>query len=420
MWPTAMMTRTSNNDVFGGHWWQFAYSQVTRRLASEAMSAEPAPADPWQHLIQARGYRLIGEIEQAEAELAAVVVSGSRRCEVLAGSPVRPLGWDKANVPSPTGRRPSNWPATTRCPGFTAGVGMPSVASRRRPMPILRKPPHSRRMNSTSSSKPAGGWWDRIRRSCMSSARRNSIPIRPGRCTRLIRRPGCPTSRSRGPIVPDNLDGGVVAVRGCGRGSVYALTHVYSPDERGVLLMITKRSRCRLWPHGVLIEDFVPGRSVQPNYEKFHRLPVVLAMAAARSWSSRRRPRSRSESAIHHEIASSFWLNIDGLPSGTSAERSARASRRLSIWDLLLRNSKHLGHERKTYGSLCECRCGTRPFEPPGRGPKYEIPESALNGPMPGLDTRNGWCRLRRSMRDEIRRTGPPLQCRRSGTVRSR
>ena len=61
----------NNNGVFGQYFWQYAFDQAIRSLALEAMSEELVTGDPWHHLIQARGYRLIGETEQAEAELAA-------------------------------------------------------------------------------------------------------------------------------------------------------------------------------------------------------------------------------------------------------------------------------------------------------------------------------------------------------------
>ena len=62
--------------IFNEHWWQFGYGQAMRRLAAETMSnGQPSPDDPWQRLIQARGYRLIGEIEKSDAELAAAVAA---------------------------------------------------------------------------------------------------------------------------------------------------------------------------------------------------------------------------------------------------------------------------------------------------------------------------------------------------------
>jgi tetratricopeptide (TPR) repeat protein/WD40 repeat protein len=59
--------------------------------------------------------------------------------------------------------------------------------------------------------------------------------------------------------------------------SVYALSHVYSPDERTVLLMIHKSRPLRIWVNGEFLEDYVPGEyPTQPHYEHFHRVPIVL------------------------------------------------------------------------------------------------------------------------------------------------
>jgi tetratricopeptide (TPR) repeat protein/serine/threonine protein kinase len=53
------------------NWHELLQLQAQRREALRLIQREGAPDDPWQHLIQARGYRLIGEIEKSDAELAA-------------------------------------------------------------------------------------------------------------------------------------------------------------------------------------------------------------------------------------------------------------------------------------------------------------------------------------------------------------
>ena len=60
------------------NWWWFAWSQQLRREAWIALHLEASPADPWSHLIQARGYRLIGETEKAEQELAAASATAAK------------------------------------------------------------------------------------------------------------------------------------------------------------------------------------------------------------------------------------------------------------------------------------------------------------------------------------------------------
>lgn len=69
-------------------WWELAAGQILRREAWQVITGK-APADPWQHLIQARGYRLIGEEKNGNAELAAAENAWQRMLE-LAGDDPRP------------------------------------------------------------------------------------------------------------------------------------------------------------------------------------------------------------------------------------------------------------------------------------------------------------------------------------------
>ncbi|MCA9135274.1 MAG: tetratricopeptide repeat protein [Planctomycetales bacterium] len=73
----------NNRGIFNQFWWQFAYDQAMRRIAFEVLHGGPYPADPWQHLIQARGYQTIGESELAEAELAAAETAAAGNNEAL-------------------------------------------------------------------------------------------------------------------------------------------------------------------------------------------------------------------------------------------------------------------------------------------------------------------------------------------------
>lgn len=60
---------------FSKYWWEYSHFLATRRRAWELIRNRAPPADPWLHMIQARGYRLIGENELAEKELAAAVAA---------------------------------------------------------------------------------------------------------------------------------------------------------------------------------------------------------------------------------------------------------------------------------------------------------------------------------------------------------
>ncbi len=58
------------------NWHELIHVQALRREALRLIQGREPGDDPWQPLIQARGYRLIGEMEQADRELAAAATTG--------------------------------------------------------------------------------------------------------------------------------------------------------------------------------------------------------------------------------------------------------------------------------------------------------------------------------------------------------
>jgi tetratricopeptide (TPR) repeat protein/serine/threonine protein kinase len=61
---------------YPNYWWHLVHTQTLRAEALRAFHGADAPTDdPWQHLIQARGYRLIGETERSNEELSMAVAS---------------------------------------------------------------------------------------------------------------------------------------------------------------------------------------------------------------------------------------------------------------------------------------------------------------------------------------------------------
>jgi serine/threonine protein kinase/WD40 repeat protein/Flp pilus assembly protein TadD len=63
--------KSAVKDTYGGAWWTWAEDQAARRAAWMELRGADSLQDPWQHLIQARGFQLIGEQEKSVAELAA-------------------------------------------------------------------------------------------------------------------------------------------------------------------------------------------------------------------------------------------------------------------------------------------------------------------------------------------------------------
>lgn len=67
--------KSAVKDAHGGAWSTWAEDQAARRAAWNELRGDAAFQDPWQHLIRARGFRLIGEQDKSLAELAAADVN---------------------------------------------------------------------------------------------------------------------------------------------------------------------------------------------------------------------------------------------------------------------------------------------------------------------------------------------------------
>jgi hypothetical protein len=103
------------------NWNELAYLQALRREAWSRMNSAAAPDDPWQHLIQSRGFQMIGEGERAHQENSKF------------GWPAHVWflnGTVKKASPRPIGRRSSTSQAMTREPGSTGADGTSHAASR--------------------------------------------------------------------------------------------------------------------------------------------------------------------------------------------------------------------------------------------------------------------------------------------------
>ena len=100
--------------------------------------------------------------------------------------------------PKPFGTGASPSPKTIRCPGFSAAAGMRSAANGNWRTPTMPKRRPSLHTNSVSSSKPAGGWRDRIRVACISTVHRKLRLTPQSQSIPSIQRRDCRTSRFPG------------------------------------------------------------------------------------------------------------------------------------------------------------------------------------------------------------------------------
>ena len=91
---------TSVRDVNNGYWHTPGRRSSHASASLVEVRGQDAPEDPWHHLIVARGHRLLGEIDNCEAELAAAVAAAPENAGRLDG----PRGALRTVAAATTGR----------------------------------------------------------------------------------------------------------------------------------------------------------------------------------------------------------------------------------------------------------------------------------------------------------------------------
>jgi len=295
------------------HWWYFATIQAVRKEAGRVVHGVEAD-DPWQHLIQARGYRLIGETEQSETELAAAVDAAGNDPEVWLARAELLGRWGEIKRAHAEWQQvvdlkkddPDIW--LQRAAWYSKqGKTEQAEADWRRAVELARDDPmlwirrgrwyaqrgeqekaeadfaHAASLTPNELNKfLEAGWWvigpypANLAEFCPPEL--NPDPSQPLRTidpeSGVSDEPHPWVNVSTGKYGAVDLSG----VPGSEQGSsIYALAQIYSPDDRSVLLMIDRDKTWRVWVNGELIDDYVPREgTVQPWYEKAHRLPISL------------------------------------------------------------------------------------------------------------------------------------------------
>ena len=262
-------------------WNELAYFQALRREACRLIRPGEPFSDPWQRLIQARGYRLIGELEKADEELEAAVADASKdttfwmaRANLLSlwNDPKRPAEPDWRRAVELAGDDPLPWILRGR---WYAERGQQEKAD------VDFAKAASLTPNELNKFLEVG-WWvvgpypPDLREFCPPE-----LDPDPSRPVHIVDpKTGLSDQTVKWRSVPTGLGGRVeLASSPVWRenASVYAMVHVYSPMEQTKLLMIPRTESLRVWVNGELIENYAPGEyPVQPHYEPFHRAPVVL------------------------------------------------------------------------------------------------------------------------------------------------
>ena len=262
--------------VFADDWFHFAYAQVMRRTAIQAVDGESAGVDPWQHLIQARGYLLIGETELAEAELAAATAAAPNDLDVLLAR-VRLLETSKG-----VERIEAEWQTLLDVAGDDP---LPWIHRGRWYAQQGEQEKADADFAHAASLTPGelnkfleAGWWvagpypDDLDRCCPPEL--DTDPSQP------VYAVGPTKGLSDEPIpwgaIPTGQNGNVdlPGRRGLGEdSSVYLLAYVYSPDERTALIRVGNANGVRVWWNGRLVLE---SDERLADWPRALRVPVAL------------------------------------------------------------------------------------------------------------------------------------------------
>ncbi len=266
----------NNSGIFNKHWWQFAYSQVTRRLACEAMSGEPA-ADPWQHLIQARGYRLIGETEKADAELAAASAAAPEDAEVRLARVRLLVEWDEIERAEADWQKAVDSAGDDPMPWIHRGRWYAERGEHEKADADFAKAA-SLTPNELNKFLEAG-WWvvgpypPNLDEFCPPEI--DPDPSKPVYVidpkTGLSDEPARWRHAATGDFGRVDLG---PPFEGKGERSVYAVTYIYSPDERTAMLWVGGEKPVRVWLNGSPADR--PARPASIHFAPKECVPVVL------------------------------------------------------------------------------------------------------------------------------------------------
>ena len=291
---------------------------TVRHDAWKARFGSAERMDPWLHLIQARDCRLLGDNEQAEAEIGAATSAAPDDIEIWSARARLQDLWSAAAAAE------ASWAKAVELAGDN-------------PLPWIHRgrwyTEHGQQEKADADFAQAAsltphelnkfleaGWWvvgpysAELKEFCPPEV--DPDPFRPVHV--IDPQTGLSDQPVKWQSVPTTQWGRVDLTSLPGqkdRASVYALSHVYSPDERTVLLMIRKSRPLRLWVNGEFVEDYVPGEyPVQPHYEHFHRVPIVLHSGRNTILVKTNHRTSMFGSATRRAIVPSCWRNSSGLP----------------------------------------------------------------------------------------------------------
>ncbi len=259
------------------NWHELIQLQAQRREALRLIHGE-VPPDPWQHLIQARGYRLIGEIEKSDAELAAAEAAAS----------------DDADVWMARARLFDQWDRHELADGQALEEAVRLARAGNDPLPLIHagRQYAERGEHDTADALFAeaaartpdelnrfleAGWWvvgpypPNLDEFCPAE-----IDPDPSKPVHVI---DPQTGISDEAVAWRHVAGGTLGeLSGRTDASAYALTYVYSPDERTALMRVGGSKPIRIWCNNQLVFT-----TDEPRDGGIHGTRVPVALHAGRN-----------------------------------------------------------------------------------------------------------------------------------------
>ena len=261
----------------GKYWWELVYADQLRQQAWKAIHGTFPPHSAWPHLLESRGYRLIGENEKADAELAAAVAAAGDDPEIwMASAKLRSEAGDPQHLVEADWERslelaaddPLTWIHRGR---WYAEQGEHEKADADFAQAAALTPNELNRFLEA-------GWW---------AAGPLSSDWEPSSVTNLEPDPSQPLPPTGRADVKNALAWQSLQPDGMGRlqfpdqlakqgtSSVLLMTYVYSPDPRVATLRSNKRANYQVWINGEMAPTVEPSISAS-GLRNFFLTPLSL------------------------------------------------------------------------------------------------------------------------------------------------
>ena len=258
-------------------WWELAHAQVLRREAWNSIQGQDPPACPWQHLIQARGYRLIGEAAKSDAELAAAAAAAPSDPKVWMNRAKLFAEWNDQQHVESDWQKAVELAGTDPMPWIHRGRWYAERGEQQKAGADFAKAA-SQTPNELNRFLEAGWWVIGPYPADVSEFCPPELDPDPSKPVFVV---DSKSGLSEQPLawrsVPLRAGGGVHLAdvpQLAASGSYYALALVYAPAECTTLARVEYENALRLWCNGELVYDL--SAEAKKRHHGAPRVPLAL------------------------------------------------------------------------------------------------------------------------------------------------